>query len=72
MLLILIPAVWCSALFLGLAMCRLAANSDRAQSAVIRQCLAAIRRSQNPDIAVARLREQLSFDPQRGEYRATG
>jgi hypothetical protein len=53
-------------------MCRLAAYSDRAQSAVIAQRLAAIRRSQNPDIGVARLREQLSRDPLRGEYRATG
>lgn len=71
MLFILIPAIWSSAFFLGLTMCRLAALSDDSTENAVAEMLAS-QRAQDRLAPPERTDSRRAFDPRLGAYRATG
>jgi hypothetical protein len=72
MILIIVPAAWLAALFLGLTMCRLAALSDYSQAVALAEWMASNRTQERASGLLDRTSEPLPADPGRGAYRATG
>lgn len=68
---ILIPAIWSSALILGLTMCRLAAISDDSTEGAIAEMLAS-RRAERELAPPGPHEPKHAFDRRFGAYRATG
>jgi hypothetical protein len=71
-LLIIVPAAWLAALFLGLTMCRLAALSDYSQAVALAEWMASNRTAERPFASLDQTSEPLPADPRRGAYGATG
>jgi len=70
-LLLLISAAWLAAMYLGLAMCRLAAQSDRSHAAELAELLASCPPSEE-DAAIAREPTRPTREADEFPYRATG
>ncbi len=70
-----IPAAVAAVALLGLSMCRLAALSDRNQALALAEWIAAGERGERGEHKAGTgelSREQITFDPRRGPFRATG
>lgn len=72
MILIIVPAAWLAALFLGLTMCRLAALSDESQAVALAEWMASDRTQERAAVLLDWTSETPPGDPRRGAYRATG
>ena len=72
LLFLLIPTAWLAVVFFALTMCRLAALSDDSHAVALAEWIATSYPIDQKAVPADSTAEQLPFDPQRGDYRATG
>ena len=72
LLFVIIPAAVAAVALLGLSMCRLAALSDRNQAVALAEWIATSYRVEHRPGSGELSREQITLDPRRGPFRATG
>jgi hypothetical protein len=69
---ILISVAWLAVALLALAMCRVAARADKSLDEELAERIAISPVAENDALSGNRAVQELSSDPRRGKYRATG